>query len=50
MAPKCCYNIPFFGGFCAPTENPEPSPLRHVSNEYTLPPPPNARQNMPTSQ
>ena len=39
MAPKCCYNIPFFGGFCAPTENPEPSPLRHVSNEYTLPAP-----------
>lgn len=33
----CIYNIPVCGGFCAPTKNPEPSCVRHFSNEYTLP-------------
>ena len=37
--PNCCYSIPFCGGFCAPTVNPETSPIRQVSNEYTLPQP-----------
>lgn len=34
---KCVYNFPIFGGFCAPTENPEPTFARHFSNEYTVP-------------
>jgi len=34
---RCIYNIPICGGFCAPTENPEESCLRHFSNEYTIP-------------
>lgn len=34
---ECIYNIPCCGGWCAPTENPDSSCLRHVSNEYTLP-------------
>lgn len=33
----CIYNLPICGGFCAPTESPESSCLRHVSNEYTVP-------------
>mmetsp|Transcript_123457 Transcript_123457/g.193668 ORF Transcript_123457/g.193668 Transcript_123457/m.193668 type:complete len:317 (+) Transcript_123457:66-1016(+) len=37
-SPKfCCYNIPICGGFCAPTENPDESCYRHVSNEFTIP-------------
>jgi len=35
--PRWVYFIPCCGGWCAPTKNPEPSCLRHVSNEYTLP-------------
>ncbi|CAE8707729.1 unnamed protein product [Polarella glacialis] len=33
----CIFNIPICGGFCAPTQSPEESWLRHFSNEYTLP-------------
>jgi len=33
---KCIWMIPICGGFCAPTVNPEPSCLRHFSNEYTV--------------
>lgn len=35
--PDWIYNIPICGGFCAPTESPERSWLRHFSNEYTVP-------------
>mmetsp|Transcript_14015 Transcript_14015/g.44021 ORF Transcript_14015/g.44021 Transcript_14015/m.44021 type:complete len:361 (+) Transcript_14015:92-1174(+) len=34
---QCIYNIPFCGGFCAPTVNPDKSCYRHFSNEYTIP-------------
>lgn len=33
----CVYNLPICGGFCAPTESPEKSFLKHFSNEYTVP-------------
>eukprot|EP00931_Biecheleriopsis_adriatica_P061247 TRINITY_DN36818_c0_g1_i1.p1 TRINITY_DN36818_c0_g1~~TRINITY_DN36818_c0_g1_i1.p1 ORF type:complete len:381 (+),score=49.12 TRINITY_DN36818_c0_g1_i1:55-1143(+) len=34
---KCIFNIPICGGFCAPTQSPEKTWLRHFSNEFTLP-------------
>jgi hypothetical protein len=33
---RIIYNIPIFGGFCAPTVSPDPSFFRHFSNEFTL--------------
>lgn len=38
---NCIYGIPCCGGFCAPTENPDESCFRHVSNEFTVPLGPN---------
>eukprot|EP00931_Biecheleriopsis_adriatica_P106788 TRINITY_DN81176_c0_g1_i1.p1 TRINITY_DN81176_c0_g1~~TRINITY_DN81176_c0_g1_i1.p1 ORF type:complete len:552 (-),score=92.12 TRINITY_DN81176_c0_g1_i1:15-1670(-) len=47
LCDRCCcdpesvycwpYHIPCCGGYCAPTENPDKSCLRRVSNEFTLP-------------
>lgn len=34
---ECLFRIPICGGFCAPTENPDETCFRHISNEYTLP-------------
>ena len=36
---RCIINIPICGGFCAETENPERSCLKHFSNEMTVPQP-----------
>lgn len=46
----CCYNIPICGGFCAPTENPDTSCYRHVSNEYTIPASPRFMQLAPACE
>lgn len=34
--PECIFKIPCCGGWCAPTENPDETCFRHLSNEYTL--------------
>lgn len=34
---NCVYRIPICGGFCAPTQNPDTTCLKHVSNEFTAP-------------